>query len=46
MNIYARVALRLLVTSLVIALVETERAYVEGRLKLPSFFTKQMAAAE
>jgi len=49
MNTYARVALRLFVTTLVIALVEAERAYVEGRLKLPQFLTgqhKQLAAAE
>jgi hypothetical protein len=49
MNIYARVALRLFVTTLVIALAETERAFVEGRLNLPPFFArkhKQVAAAE
>ena len=50
MNIYARVALQLFVTALVIAVAETERAYAEGRLKLPWFLTgkkrKQLAAAE
>jgi hypothetical protein len=50
MNIYARVALQLFVTALVIAVAETERAYAEGKLRLPRFLNgrkhKQLAAAE